>query len=160
MQRDARFEWHYTPEHGSWLNVAEIELSVLERRCLARRMNRAQLAREVPAWEACRNALQGTLDWQFTIALVPVSSCVGCTRRCKRCKVNSSIGATTQQETVGIDEKMSLSSFDTLSRIITNSVLFFRPFFSAVLTDWLSRTAAEGVGSRPALTRRRSRSTS
>jgi hypothetical protein len=66
----------------------------------------------------------------------------------------------TQQETVGIDEKMSLSSFDTLSRIITNSVLFFRPFFSAVLTDWLSRTAAEGVGSRPALTRRRSRSTS
>jgi len=83
-----RFEWHYTPEHGSWLNVAEIELSVLERRCLARRMNRAQLAREVPAWEACRNALQGTLDGQFTIALMPVSSCVGCTRRCK---VNSSI---------------------------------------------------------------------
>ncbi|HEV2122560.1 MAG TPA: IS630 family transposase [Chloroflexota bacterium] len=63
-----RFEWHYTPEHGSWLNVAEIELSVLERQCLARRLNREQLEQEVPAWEACRNALQGKVRWQFTIA--------------------------------------------------------------------------------------------
>jgi transposase len=63
-----RFEWHYTPEHGSWLNVAEIELSVLERQCLARRMNREQLEQEVPVWEACRNALPGTVRWQFTLA--------------------------------------------------------------------------------------------
>lgn len=63
-----RFEWHYTPEHGSWLNVAEIELSVLERQCLARRMNREQLEQEVPVWEACRNALQGKIRWQFTVA--------------------------------------------------------------------------------------------
>ncbi len=63
-----RFEWHYTPEHGSWLNVAEIELSVLERQCLARRMNREQLEQEVPVWQACRNALPGTIRWQFTVA--------------------------------------------------------------------------------------------
>ena len=63
-----RFEWHYTPEHGSWLNVAEIELSVLERQCLARRMTREQLEQEVPVWQACRNALQGKVRWQFTIA--------------------------------------------------------------------------------------------
>jgi transposase len=63
-----RFEWHYTPEHGSWLNVAEIELSVLERQCLARRMNREQLEQEVPVWQACRNALQGKVRWQFTVA--------------------------------------------------------------------------------------------
>jgi transposase len=63
-----RFEWHYTPEHGSWLNVAEVELSVLERQCLARRMNREQLAQEVPVWQACRNALAGTIRWQFTVA--------------------------------------------------------------------------------------------
>ena len=55
-------------EHGSWLNVAEIELSVLERQCLARRMNLEQLEQEVPVWEACRNALQGTINWQFTVA--------------------------------------------------------------------------------------------
>ncbi len=63
-----RFEWHYTPEHGSWLNVAEIELSILARQCLARRMNREQLAQEVPVWQACRNALQGKVRWQFTVA--------------------------------------------------------------------------------------------
>ena len=63
-----RFEWHYTPEHGSWLNVAELELSLLERQCLARRMNREQLEGEVPVWQACRNALQGKVRWQFTLA--------------------------------------------------------------------------------------------
>ena len=61
-----RFEWHYTPEHGSWLNMAEIELSILERQCLSRRMSRAQLEEEVPLWNETRNALQGKIRWQFT----------------------------------------------------------------------------------------------
>lgn len=54
-----------------------------------------------------------------------------------------------KHQAVRIYEKMSLTSFDMLARIIANSVLFFRPPFSAVLTDWLSITAAEGVGSLP-----------
>lgn len=64
-----RVEWHDTPEHGSWLNMAEIELSVLARQCLDRRIpDREVLAREVAAWEAKRNAAGGTADWQFTTA--------------------------------------------------------------------------------------------
>ena len=59
-------KWHYTLCHGSWLNMAEIELSILERQCLARRMNRAQLAQEVSTWEAQRNVMQGRINWQFT----------------------------------------------------------------------------------------------
>jgi len=62
-----RLEWHYTPEHGSWLNMAEIELSILERQCLKRRMSREQLESEVPLWEAARNALQGRIIWHFTV---------------------------------------------------------------------------------------------
>ena len=51
-----RFEWHYTPKHASWLDMAESELSVLSRQCLARRIPNIQtLAREVAAWEAARN---------------------------------------------------------------------------------------------------------
>lgn len=61
-----RFEWHYTPEHGSWLNIAEIELSILGRQCLSRRLSREQLEAEVPKWEAERNLLQGKIHWQFT----------------------------------------------------------------------------------------------
>jgi len=64
-----RFEWHYTPEHGSWLNVAEIELSVLSRQCLNRRIaDAAALAREVGAWEQGRNGARATIRWQFTAA--------------------------------------------------------------------------------------------
>jgi DDE superfamily endonuclease len=64
-----RFEWHYTPKHGSWLNVAEMELSVLARQCLDRRIpDRATLAREVATWERDRNAAVVTVDWQFTTA--------------------------------------------------------------------------------------------
>jgi len=63
-----RFEWHYTPEHGSWLNVAEIELSVMHRQCLNRRLSRAELEQEVPAWEMARNALSGRIVWHFTAA--------------------------------------------------------------------------------------------
>lgn len=52
-----RFEWHYTPKHGSWLNVAEMELSVVARQCLARRIPDVEtLRREVAAWEKARNA--------------------------------------------------------------------------------------------------------
>jgi hypothetical protein len=64
-----RFEWHYTPTHGSWLNMAEIELSVLARQCLDRRVpDPATLAAEVAAWVADRNAERVTVDWQFTTA--------------------------------------------------------------------------------------------
>lgn len=62
-----RFEWHYTPEHGSWLNIAECELSVLVAQCLKRRIaDRATLAREVSAWEHIRNQARVKVHWQFT----------------------------------------------------------------------------------------------
>jgi hypothetical protein len=64
-----RVEWHYTPKHGSWLNVAELELSVLARQCLDRRIPDIDtLRREVAAWEADRNAAVVKVDWQFTTA--------------------------------------------------------------------------------------------
>jgi hypothetical protein len=63
----AKLEWHYTPEHGSWLNVAECELSVLARQCLARRMpHKPTIISEVAAWQQKRNAAQVTICWQFT----------------------------------------------------------------------------------------------
>ena len=62
-----KLELHYTPTHGSWLNIAEIELSVLARQCLDRRIpDRQTLEREVAAWEVERNALGGAVDWRFT----------------------------------------------------------------------------------------------
>ena len=64
-----KIEWHYTPEHGSWLNVAEVELSVLQRQCLSRRIeDAANLEREVLAWQAARNASGAKIVWQFTTA--------------------------------------------------------------------------------------------
>ena len=64
-----RFEWHYTPKHGSWLNMAEIELSVLSTQCLDRRIpDKAMLTEEVAAWEAERNNKHAKADWQFTTA--------------------------------------------------------------------------------------------
>jgi transposase len=64
-----RLEIHYTPKHGSWLNMAEIELSVLARQCLNRRIpDREALAGEVGAWEEERNAAESTIDWRFTTA--------------------------------------------------------------------------------------------
>jgi hypothetical protein len=64
-----RFEFHYTPKHGSWLNMAEIELSVLARQCLDRRIPDATtLEAEVAAWVSRRNELGATIDWQFTTA--------------------------------------------------------------------------------------------
>ena len=65
----AKLEVHHTPKHGSWLNVAEIELSVLARQCLDRRIpDQAALAAEVAAWERDRNADQTRVDWRFTTA--------------------------------------------------------------------------------------------
>lgn len=62
-----RFEWHYTPKHGSWLNVAEMELSVLARQCLDRRIpDQAVLAREVTKWRQQRNDAKTRVNWQFT----------------------------------------------------------------------------------------------
>jgi hypothetical protein len=61
-----RFEWHYTPEHGSWLNMAEIELSILSRQCTNRRIpSKKILASEVAAWEKDRNKLKVQINWQF-----------------------------------------------------------------------------------------------
>jgi transposase len=65
----AKLEIHYTPKHGSWLNMAEIELSVLSRQCLDRRLgSQSLLKREVQAWEAARNTHATTVDWRFTTA--------------------------------------------------------------------------------------------
>jgi hypothetical protein len=64
-----RFEVHYTPKHGSWLNVAEIELSVLARQCLGRRIAAAEeLRREVATWEEERNERGVGVKWRFTTA--------------------------------------------------------------------------------------------
>ena len=64
-----RLELHYTPKHGSWLNIAEIELSVLARQCLDRRIpDQPALVAEVSAWERDRNADQTRVDWRFTTA--------------------------------------------------------------------------------------------
>jgi len=61
-----RFEWHYTPKHGSWLDMAESELSVLSSQCLDRRIpDQPTLADEVAAWETDRNQHNATADWQF-----------------------------------------------------------------------------------------------
>ena len=62
-----RFEFVYTPRHGSWLNVAEVELNVMIRQCLNRRIDCIEvLRREVAAWQASRDRIQAKVDWQFT----------------------------------------------------------------------------------------------
>jgi hypothetical protein len=62
-----RFEWHYTPKHGSWLNMAESELGVLSSQCLDRRIpDKQALIEEVAAWQADRNKNHNRADWQFT----------------------------------------------------------------------------------------------
>ena len=64
-----KLEIHYTPKHGSWLNMAEIELGVLSRQCLDRRIpDQATLRPEVAAWQERRNAHAGPIDWRFTTA--------------------------------------------------------------------------------------------
>lgn len=62
-----RLEIHYTPKHGSWLNMAETELSVLTKQCLNRRIpDQPTLIAEVAAWEQARNTARCRIDWQFT----------------------------------------------------------------------------------------------
>ena len=62
-----KLEFNYTPKHGSWLNMAEIEFNLLSRQCLRDRMgDRANLTDEVGAWVANRNSLESTMNWQFT----------------------------------------------------------------------------------------------
>ena len=63
----ARLEWHYTPKHGSWLDMAEIELSALVRQCVGRRIDsREELRHEVRAWEERRNQQGVRVQWRFT----------------------------------------------------------------------------------------------
>jgi hypothetical protein len=64
-----KLEWHYTPEHGSWLNMAELELSAMQRQCLNRRFaDLTTLEKECHAWAAARNREQITIKWQFSNA--------------------------------------------------------------------------------------------
>ena len=64
-----RLTLHYTPVHGSWLNMAEIELSILARQCLERRIGtKAELIGQIAAWQAQRNAAASRVDWRFTTA--------------------------------------------------------------------------------------------
>jgi len=64
-----KLEIHYMPKHGSWLNRAEIELSILSRQCLADRMSALELIQhEVLAWQRNRDHRQTTIDWRFTAA--------------------------------------------------------------------------------------------
>lgn len=63
-----KLEFHYTPLHGSWLNMAELEFSMLSRQCLGRRIgDRDTLVSEVAAWETSRNTQRATIHWQFTV---------------------------------------------------------------------------------------------
>ncbi|SEP11351.1 DDE superfamily endonuclease, partial [Halogranum amylolyticum] len=62
-----KLEFHYTPVHGSWLNMAEIEINVLSRQCLDRRIpDAATLQQEVAAWVGDRNKKKSQINWQFT----------------------------------------------------------------------------------------------
>jgi transposase len=64
-----KLDFHYTPKHGSWLNMAETELSILERQCLDRRLDAAAVVRaEVSRWESHRNDAKAAIHWRFTIA--------------------------------------------------------------------------------------------
>ena len=62
-----RYEFIYTPKHGSWLNMAEIEINVLMGQCLNRRIDKIEtMKQEVSAWQEDRNNKQSTINWQFT----------------------------------------------------------------------------------------------
>ena len=62
-----RVRFHYTPKHASWLNMAEIEIGILSRQCLDRRIARADLLQsEVDAWQSDRNEQRRTIEWKFT----------------------------------------------------------------------------------------------
>jgi hypothetical protein len=62
-----KLEFHYTPKHASWLNMAELELAILERQCLERRLStKERVGSEVAAWETARNAAKASVTWRFT----------------------------------------------------------------------------------------------
>jgi hypothetical protein len=62
-----RFEFVYTPKHGSWLNIAEIELNVLTKQCPSRRIDNIDVVKkETPAWQEFRNNKNAKVNWQFT----------------------------------------------------------------------------------------------
>lgn len=64
-----KIEWHYTPKHGSWLNMAETEIRIMNGQCLDRRLDcPSKLAAEVAEWERKRNAAQARIHWTFTLA--------------------------------------------------------------------------------------------
>lgn len=64
-----RIEFHYTPKHGSWLNMAEAEINIMDRQCLDRRLDsQGRIAEEVAAWESERNARKARIHWTFTLA--------------------------------------------------------------------------------------------
>jgi DDE superfamily endonuclease len=64
-----KIEFHYTPKHGSWLNMAETEIRIMNGQCLDRRLDsQALIAQEVAAWESKRNALEVRIHWTFTLA--------------------------------------------------------------------------------------------
>jgi hypothetical protein len=64
-----KIEWHYTPKHGSWLNMAETEIRVMNGQCLDRRLDsQERIAKEVAAWEKKRNAPEVRIHWTFTLA--------------------------------------------------------------------------------------------
>jgi len=64
-----KIEWHYTPKHGSWVNMAETEISIMNGQCLDRRLDRQEkIAAEVAAWESRRNARKARIHWTFTLA--------------------------------------------------------------------------------------------
>jgi len=65
-----RIEFHYTPKHGSWLNMAETEIGIMNRQCLNTRMDsQPKLAKKVAAWEHRRNASKACIHWTFTLAV-------------------------------------------------------------------------------------------
>ena len=65
-----RIEFHYTPKHGSWLNMAETEISIMKGQCLDRRLDsQKKIATEVAAWENQRNAREARIHWTFTLAV-------------------------------------------------------------------------------------------
>ena len=64
-----KIEWHYTPKHGSWVNMAETEISIMNGQCLDRRLeSQAKIATEVAAWENKRNDREARIHWTFTLA--------------------------------------------------------------------------------------------
>lgn len=64
-----KIEWHYTPKHGSWVNMAETEIGIMNGQCLDRRLDsQEKIATEVAAWESKRNAQEARIHWTFTLA--------------------------------------------------------------------------------------------